>query len=72
MHLIAVDEYKEAEVAVRRADHQIGEVQHLITSEGKAVGNGMTRFLLNETSSDHSSVGGISEAAPGSPSSSDT
>ena len=72
MRLIAVDEYEEAEVAVRRADHQIGEVWHLITSEGKAVGDGTTRFLLNETSSDHSSIGGISEAAPGSPSSSDT
>ena len=58
MCLIAVDEYEEAEVTVRRADHQIGEVRHLITSEGKAVGNGTTKFLLNETSSDHSSIGG--------------
>ena len=63
MHLIAVNEYEEAEAAVQNADRQVGEVQHLLTNDGRAMGDGTARFLLHKTSSDVSSIGGISEAA---------
>ena len=63
MRLSAVDDYEEAAAVVQRADHQIGELRHTLTSNGRAVGDGTARFHLNETSSDISSIDGISEAA---------
>ncbi|KAI6142664.1 hypothetical protein BKA82DRAFT_29003 [Pisolithus tinctorius] len=62
MHMITVDKYEEAIANLRNADHQIGEVQHVLTGDGMMLSE--AKVVLPpigddlDDDGDHSSFGG--------------
>ena len=55
MYTIATDECEAAEASLRRAESQVGEIRHLLHSNGMALGDsGITLFGEGYTSDDES------------------
>ncbi|KAL4070608.1 hypothetical protein J3A83DRAFT_4188607 [Scleroderma citrinum] len=64
MHMIAVDEYEEVEVNLKNADCQIGEVQHVLSSNGTALLEGKTKLLPVDGISDDEREVSLLDFAP--------
>ena len=45
MYMITVDECEEADVLLKRADLQVGEVRHILTVNGTRLSDNNIRFL---------------------------